>query len=122
MPVLGEHGKTDADKPAPVIPNGGVLAVVLEVGATLKVNVPSFGANRFFEVEHWVGTPAVGDQVLVTRDEGGAEWVIAGIAARTSLHFVAVAAAAVPNDSMFKDSVDGVLKFKDGSGTVYALY
>lgn len=39
-----------------------------------------------------------------------------------SVVFDAVAAATVPNNSLFRDSADDVLKFKDNGGTVNALY
>lgn len=53
-------------------------AVVLEVGATLLVSVPSL-SDRAVIVEHWEGTPSPGDEVLIGFDEEGDEWVVAGI-------------------------------------------
>jgi hypothetical protein len=39
-----------------------------------------------------------------------------------SITFAAVSAGSVPNNSLFRDSGDGKLKYKDGGGTAHALY
>lgn len=81
------------------------------------------GANRFSLVSDFpsAGQFQVYDNVagtaLMTFTSGGALALN-----MKGMSFIAAAAAGVPTDTLFKDSADGKLKFKDAGGTVNALY
>mgnify|MGYP006921293577 CR=1 FL=1 len=81
------------------------------------------GANRFSLISDFPSTGQfqiydnVAGTALMTFTSGGALALN-----MKGMSVIAAAAAGVPTDTLFKDSADGKLKFKDAGGTVNALY
>lgn len=74
------------------------------------------GTLTFDYSDTTVDTLVLGDQCSFTINNGG-QFGVGGY-----VTFAAIAAAGVPNNSLFRDSADDKLKFRDNGGTVNALY
>lgn len=87
--------------------------------ADLQFNAMSNGTFKPLMKAAWQGALSVGDRA-------GKETLQNGYVNAKALHgefvsFLPSAAASVPNGSLFMDSADGKLKFKDGSGVIASL-
>jgi len=73
------RGKAEPQDPA--AQHGFVSMSPAAIGAPMQVNVPDFSGDHFVEITRWVTRgavlPAVGDEVLVVKDERGEAWVVA---------------------------------------------
>lgn len=87
--------------------------------ADLQFNAMSNGTFKPLMKAAWQGALSVGDRAGKETLQNG--YVNAKALNGEFVSFLPSAAASVPNGSLFMDSADGKLKFKDGSGVVASL-
>jgi hypothetical protein len=90
-----------------------VSAVVIDAGPPLEVRLPAY-SDRAVVVEHFDGTPVVGDEVLLALDEDGDEWVVAGVSMEDPID-----ATYASGWSDISGSFEGVRYYKDPAGLVH---
>lgn len=87
--------------------------------ADLQFNAMSNGVFKPLMKASWHGALSVGDRAGQETLQNG--YVNAKALNGEFVSFLPTAAAAVPNASLFLDSADGKLKFKDGTGAIASL-
>lgn len=87
--------------------------------ADLQFNAMANGAFKPLMKAAWQGALSVGDRAGQETLQNG--YVNAKALYGEFISFLPTAATSVPNASLFMDSADGKLKFKDGSGSVASL-
>lgn len=68
-------------EPPPPAQHGFVDTVPAAIGDPFTVTVPDFSGDHHYEITRWMPRgavlPAIGDEVLVVKDERGEAWVVA---------------------------------------------